>query len=54
MNLVSVDETERKRRRVIVACRSLDYFRKLLHGPYTKEKFIHLKPGEQFTQEMFF
>jgi hypothetical protein len=33
---------------------SLDYFRKLLHGPYTEEEFVRLKPGEQFTQEMFF
>ncbi len=33
---------------------SLDYFRELLHGPYTEEKFLHLQPGEKFTQEMFF
>jgi hypothetical protein len=33
---------------------SLDYFRELLHGPYTEEKFIRLRLGEQFTQEMFF
>jgi hypothetical protein len=33
---------------------SLDYFRELLHGPYTEEEFVRLKPGEQFTQEMFF
>jgi hypothetical protein len=32
----------------------LDYFRELLHGPYTEEKFLHLHPGEKFTQEMFF
>jgi hypothetical protein len=33
---------------------SLDYFRELLHDPYTEEKFIRLRLGEQFTQEMFF
>ena len=33
---------------------SLAYFRKLLHGPYTEKEFIRLRPGEQFTQEMFF
>jgi hypothetical protein len=33
---------------------SLDYFRKLLHGPYTEEKFLSLRLGETFTQEMFF
>jgi hypothetical protein len=32
---------------------SLDYFRELLHGPYKEEKFLHLRVGEQFTQEMF-
>ena len=33
---------------------SLDYFRELLRGPYTGEKFIRLRLGDQFTQEMFF
>jgi hypothetical protein len=33
---------------------SLDYFRELLRGPYTEEKFIRLRLGEQLTQEMFF
>jgi hypothetical protein len=33
---------------------SLDYFRELLRGPYTEEKFIRLRVGDQFTQEMFF
>lgn len=33
---------------------SLDYFRELLRGPYTEEKFLRLEPGEKFTQEMVF
>jgi len=33
---------------------SLAYFRELLRGPYRAEKFIRLRPGEQFTQEMVF
>jgi len=33
---------------------SLDYFRELLHGPYTEGKFLRLPPGKKFTQEMFF
>lgn len=33
---------------------SLDYFRELLHGPYGEEKFLRLRPGETFTQEMVF
>jgi hypothetical protein len=33
---------------------SLDYFRELLHGPYKEEKFLSLRLGEKFTQEMFF
>ena len=33
---------------------SLEYFRELLCGPYTEEKFLRLRLGEQFTQEMFF
>jgi len=33
---------------------SLDYFRELLDGPYTEEKFIRLGPGEKLTQEMIF
>ena len=32
---------------------SLDYFREFLHGPYTDEKFLRLRLGERFTQEMF-
>lgn len=32
---------------------SLDYFRELLRGPYTEEKFLRLRLGESFTQEMF-
>ncbi|MDP1993550.1 MAG: DUF1638 domain-containing protein, partial [Syntrophales bacterium] len=30
---------------------SLDYFRELLRGPYTEEKFLRLRSGEKFTQE---
>ena len=33
---------------------SLDYFRELVRGPYTEEKFLRLRLGEAFTQEMFF
>ena len=33
---------------------NLDYFRELLHGPYAEEKFLRLRPGETFTQEMVF
>jgi hypothetical protein len=33
---------------------SLEYFNKLLKGPYTKEEFILLKPGEAVTMDMFF
>jgi hypothetical protein len=33
---------------------SLDYFRELIHGPYTEGKFLRLRLGEAFTQEMFF
>jgi hypothetical protein len=33
---------------------SLDYFREILYGPYTEEKFLRLRLGESFTQEMFF
>jgi len=33
---------------------SLDYFRELLRGPYAEEKFLRLRPGEKFTQEMVF
>lgn len=33
---------------------SLDYFRELIRGPCTEEKFRRLAPGEKFTQEMFF
>ena len=31
---------------------SLEYFRELIHGPYTEEKFLRLHPGGKFTQEM--
>ena len=31
---------------------SLDYFRELLRGPYREGKFLRLRPGETFTQEM--
>jgi len=33
---------------------SLAYFRELLRGPYTEEKFLRLRLGEKFTQEMVF
>ena len=33
---------------------SLEYFRELLRGPYDQKKFLHLQPGETFTQEMVF
>jgi hypothetical protein len=33
---------------------SLDYFREILYGPYTEDKFLRLRLGESFTQEMFF
>ena len=33
---------------------SLDYFRELLRGPYSEGKFLRLRPGEKFTQEMVF
>jgi hypothetical protein len=33
---------------------SLDYFREILRGPYSEEKFLRLRLGEKFTQEMFF
>jgi hypothetical protein len=33
---------------------SLDYFREILNGPYGDEKFLRIKMGEAFTQEMFF
>jgi hypothetical protein len=32
---------------------SLEYFVKLLDGPYTEAEFLRLKPGEAVTQEMF-
>jgi hypothetical protein len=31
----------------------LEYFRKLIHGPYPAETFLRLRLGELFTQEMF-
>lgn len=33
---------------------SLDYFREIVSGPYSEEKFLHLKPDQAFKQEMFF
>lgn len=33
---------------------SLDYFREIVSGPYEAEKFLCLKSGEAFRQEMFF
>ena len=33
---------------------SLEYFRELLRSPYMEEKFLRLRPGEKFTQEMVF
>ena len=33
---------------------SLDYFREIVNGPYGEDKFLRLKLGEAFTQEMFF
>ena len=33
---------------------SLEYFRELLRGPYSEEKFLRLHPGEKFIQEMVF
>jgi hypothetical protein len=33
---------------------NLDYFRELLRGPYAEEKFLRLRSGEKFTQEMVF
>jgi hypothetical protein len=32
---------------------SLDYFVKLMDGPYPESEFLRLKPGETITQEMF-
>ena len=34
--------------------KSLEYFSKLVNGPYPAEDFIRLGPGEAVTQEMFF
>ena len=33
---------------------SLDYFRELLRRPGPEDKFIRLRLGDSFTQEMFF
>jgi hypothetical protein len=33
---------------------TLDYFEKLISGPYTEEDFFILKPGEKIVQEMFY
>jgi hypothetical protein len=32
---------------------SLDYFKKLLRGPYDKKDFLSIEPGQKITQEMF-
>ncbi|MGE5255838.1 MAG: hypothetical protein ACM3KE_04160, partial [Hyphomicrobiales bacterium] len=32
---------------------SLEYFVKLLDGPYTEAEFLRLKPGEAVTQDKF-
>jgi hypothetical protein len=32
---------------------SLDYFKKLLRGPYNKKDFLFIEPGQKITQEMF-
>ncbi len=33
---------------------SLEYFREIVSGPYSDDKFLCLASGEAFTQEMFF
>lgn len=33
---------------------SLEYFRQIVSGPYSDDKFLCLASGEAFTQEMFF
>ena len=33
--------------------KNLDYFVKLIKGPYDEKDFILLKPGQVVTQEMF-
>lgn len=38
---------------VEVEGKSLDYFVKLIQGPYREDEFIRLKPGDVVTQEMF-
>ena len=32
---------------------TLDFFRKLLTGPYPEDEFLHLKPGEEIKQALF-
>ena len=32
---------------------SLDFFKKLIRGPYETGEFLFLKPGLEITQEMF-
>jgi hypothetical protein len=32
---------------------SLDYFKRIIRGPYSSEYFFNLKPGEQVTQRMY-
>jgi Protein of unknown function (DUF1638) len=33
---------------------SLDYFKKLVHGPYKEDEFIIIPPGGEVTEDMFF
>jgi hypothetical protein len=33
---------------------SLEYFRKLVHGPFGEEDFVFVDPGGKVTQDMFF
>lgn len=32
---------------------SLDYFRRIIHGPYASEDFVVIPPGEEVTEDMF-
>jgi hypothetical protein len=32
---------------------SLDYFRRLVHGPYSEEDFIVIPPGREVTEDLF-
>lgn len=33
---------------------SLDYFNRLVHGPYDEDEFLIIPPGAELTEEMFF